>query len=226
MAALALLVALATGAAAQEAVLGGRVSAVPRVTRRAPADDAYSDRELATARRLDYKHLTGVVVYAVPLDTPSAAVPVPAPGAVTVQKGWRGLRLTPEFSAVATGAEVVFSNAGKDRVTVVAGGGSAGPLAVALAPGSEVRRPLEAVGLYRLSCLEDARAEARVFVGGPYLAAADREGRYELRLPAGRYAVTAWHERLPPRTAELDVAAGERRALDFELTVRVLPEVP
>lgn len=226
MAGLTLLLALAAGAAAQDAVLAGRVTAVPRVTRRAPADDAYADRELSTARRLDYKHLTGVVVYAVPLDTPSAAAPAPAPGLVTVEKGWRGLRLTPEFQAVAAGADAVFRSAAKDPVTVVAGGGSAGPLAVTLEPGQELRRPLEAAGLYRLSCLEDARAEARVFAGGAYQAVADRDGRYALRLPAGRYAVTAWHERLPPLTEELDAAAGESRALDFTLSVRVLPQVP
>lgn len=226
MAVLALLLALAAGAAAQDAVLAGRVTAVPRVTRRAPADDAYADRELSTARRLDYKHLSGVVVYAVPVDTPSALVPVPAAGALAVEKAWRGLRLTPEFQAVAPGADVVFRSAAKDPVTVVAGGGSAGPLAVALAPGEAVRRPLPAPGLYRLSCLEDARAEARVFVAGPHFAVADREGRYELRLPPGRYSVTAWHERFPPLTEEWAAAAGERRALDFQLTVRTLPEVP
>ena len=87
-----LLAGLTAAAGAQDAVLRGRVTAQPRVTRRGPADDAYSDRELATARRLDYKHLKGVVVYAVPLDTPTAPVPAPLGGAVTVEA--QGTKLT------------------------------------------------------------------------------------------------------------------------------------
>lgn len=226
MTALTLLLAgLTAFAGAQEAVVRGRVTAQPRVTGRISPDQAYSDRELSTARRLDYKHLAGLVVYAVALDTPSAPAQV-RPGAVKAEKGWRGWRLTPEFQAVSAGAPVAFSNAGKDRVTLVAGGGSAGPLALTLEPGAEVLRPLGTVGLYRLSCLEDARAEARVFAAGPHFALAGPEGAYELRLPPGRYSVTAWHERLPPRSEELDLVAGETRALDFQLSVRQLPEVP
>lgn len=219
-----LLAGLTAAAAAQDAVVRGRVTARPRVTGRVWVDPAYSDPALAAARRLDYKHLKGLVVYAVALDTPSAAAP--APGLVTAEKGWRGWRLTPEFQAVSAGAPVVFRNAGKQRVTVVAGGVSAGSLAVAVGPGAEVNRVLEDVGLYRLSCLEDARGEARVFAAGSHHALAGPEGAYELRLPAGRYSVTAWHERLPPRSEELNLAAGESRSLDFELSVRQLPEVP
>jgi plastocyanin len=51
----------------------------------------------------------------------------------------------------------------------------------------------------------------------PFTAVSDTDGRYAIeRLPAGKYTIEAWHERLGTRTAELTVADGLVSDLNFE----------
>ena len=59
----------------------------------------------------------------------------------------------------------------------------------------------------------------------PYFASTDGEGHYEIPdLPAGIYRITAWHERLPPRTIEVTVPAAGAAQADFVLGIVGLPQ--
>jgi hypothetical protein len=53
----------------------------------------------------------------------------------------------------------------------------------------------------------------------PFFAVTGPDGRYELRgLPAGRYTVEAWSERLGRRSEAATVAEGGALTLDFALS--------
>ncbi len=59
------------------------------------------------------------------------------------------------------------------------------------------------------------RAVAHV-VSNPFFAVTDAEGNYEIKgLPAGKYTVTAVHERFGSSTHQITVAAGKPTALDL-----------
>ena len=50
----------------------------------------------------------------------------------------------------------------------------------------------------------------------PFFAVSARNGSYQISgLPPGQYTVVAWHERFGEQRAEISVAAGEQKNLDF-----------
>ena len=50
----------------------------------------------------------------------------------------------------------------------------------------------------------------------PFFAVSARNGAYQISgLPPGQYTVVAWHERFGEQRAEISVAAGEQKNLDF-----------
>ena len=60
----------------------------------------------------------------------------------------------------------------------------------------------------------------------PWFAAAGADGRYSIgNVPAGHYRIKAWHERLPPQTREIDVAADGADTQDFVLGITGLPQL-
>ncbi len=58
-------------------------------------------------------------------------------------------------------------------------------------------------------------AHIRVF-DHPFFDVTGKEGTFEIKgLPAGKYVVKAWHEKLGEQTMTVEVAAGETKEIDF-----------
>jgi hypothetical protein len=59
----------------------------------------------------------------------------------------------------------------------------------------------------------------------PYFAVSDTQGRYAIaNVPAGRYRLTAWHERLPNQTREIVVPQQGEVKADFTMGITNLPK--
>lgn len=59
----------------------------------------------------------------------------------------------------------------------------------------------------------------------PYFAATDTDGNYKIQnVPAGKYKLKAWHERLPADEKEITVPADGEIKVDFTLGIKNLPQ--
>ena len=219
-------------ASGQSARLGGRVQAKPKVAVRGDSAGAYKSRSLKYAKLFDYEHLKNVVVYAeavstASMDAPGLAVSTAAGEGVSVAfemtRGRAGVK--PVFLAAPAASPVVFKNLTPDSITVYSGGRAPKNFMVTIDPGAQKEVFLDALGFYPVFCLEYPRAQTSIFAASPYFSGIDAEGRYAFDLPPGKYKVTAWHARLPSRSLEVELEAGEARQLDFTLSVEELPEI-
>ena len=214
----------AASIAAAEGTVAGVVRAVPAVQSE-PADGggAYAGRE-RYARRFDYARLKNVVVYA----EPGARPPSTDQGSVLVLKRDRhGVQVEPGFLAARAGASIEVVNETGGRLGLSTGEDSADQWAREAAAGERLDLRLSKPGLYRVSWRPQNAApfESSVYLAAGAFALADADGRYELALPAGEHAVTAWHERFPSSEKKVTVKDGEKHELDFALSVRDLPAV-
>jgi len=59
----------------------------------------------------------------------------------------------------------------------------------------------------------------------PFFSTTDRRGRYRIRdIPAGKYRLRAWHERLPSQVKVVEVPEVGTVQIDFTLSVNDLPQ--
>ncbi|MBI4248848.1 MAG: carboxypeptidase regulatory-like domain-containing protein [Elusimicrobia bacterium] len=213
--------------------LAGRVQAKPKVAVHGDSAGAYKSRSLKYAKLFDYGHLKNVVVFA---ESAAPAVSGDAPSLPVSTTSGEGFSITfemtrgsvgvkPGFLAAPAASPVAFKNLTQDSLTVYSGGGAPKSFMVTIDPGGQKEVFLDALGFYPVFCLEYPRAQTSIFAASPYFSGIDAEGRYAFDLPAGKYRVTAWHERLPSRSLEVELDAGEARQLDFTLSVEELPEI-
>lgn len=211
---------------AQTVRLSGTVKAAPHsgVKKTSGGGGAYGKKALADAVIFDYAHPKNIVIYAEPAG--SGAIP-PAAGSKTLslKENYRGVTLAPDFLTIATGSDLTLENNTKETLTFYASGRSPVGFTLALDPETKQNHRLDQIGLYSIGILEDENLSAKVFVAGPYFAMANEAGKYSINLPPGRYRVTAWQERLPAQTQEVQVLKDQPQTLDFLLTVKGLPEV-
>ena len=141
-----------------------------------------------------------------------------------------GCRFVPHVASASVGQWLLFRNSdpilhnADGRMVAVDGGkvGKSGKTVfnVGLPRGREVRRPLVEPGLIEITCdVRHTWMKAWVFVAPhPYHAVTDAEGAYEIGgVPAGRYTLRVWHERLGEQRKEVAVEAGKTTTVDFEL---------
>ena len=213
----------------QMAHVSGTVTAQPRLQPKGGRPDGlYDDRGIRYARFFDYKHLKNVVVYAEPLAS-SASASSPLQNLsfpVRIERSGSSPKIHPGFLAIPLGSTVSFKNQTSHPLTLFAGSDSADSFTLMLDPENEKPVVFNTVGLCRLFLLENPLTRSDLFVAGSYVGLVDEQGHYALELPAGRYKVTVWHERLPSQSEEIELKEGEARPLDFSLLVLgQLPEI-
>ena len=76
-------------------------------------------------------------------------------------------------------------------------------------------------GLIKVYCQIHSHMSATILVlDHPYFAVPELDGTFTLDgVPAGRYTLVGWHERVGERTSPVEIAAGARVSLDLALPV-------
>jgi plastocyanin len=128
-------------------------------------------------------------------------------------------RLEPRWLAVAVGGTVTVKNATSEPHTVSCP--SLGRLA-RLGPGESLELSAAQAGLQSVFLLDRPQVESGFFAApGPYVVLS-QDSRFELRdLPPGKFALHAWHPRLPPVERSVDVVADQSTRIDLEMGVGV-----
>ena len=155
----------------------------------------------------------GPVVVYLESETPAAA-PAPPPAVMRQSNA----RFSPPFLAVAKGSEVAMPN--DDAIYHNAFSfSSPNDFDLGLYPAGESRAvALRHPGVVRIFCSIHEAMNGTVFVAPtPWFAVVDADGSYAIRgVPAGKYHVRTWAEKLPPVERPLQMGASAK-TLDLTL---------
>lgn len=152
------------------------------------------------------------VVYAEPIDT----APPRRAGAYTLAQ--KNKSFSPRVLAVPVGSTVDFPNNDPIFHNVFSLSGPQ-PFDLGLYRSGETRaRTFTRPGTYRVFCNIHPQMSAVILVvPTPHVTVADRDGRYVLDLPPGRYRVTAVSERSGPASVEVESSPGAAAAPELTL---------
>ncbi len=157
---------------------------------------------------------------------PTTGTPRVAPS--RVQMAINGRNFAPRVRVVTAGSTVDYPN--QDPFThnvfstTVGALFDLGSYGKGKSKSAEFRKP----GAYPVYCNVHAKMTGYVVVvSTPWFTQASNDGRWEIpRVPAGRYVLTVWHERVPaPVTAEVDVPATGLASLETKLDASGYKEV-
>jgi plastocyanin len=161
------------------------------------------------------------VVYAQPIDRPAGA----APGTFTLAQ--RQKTFQPGILGVPAGSTVDFPN--QDAIFHnVFSLSSPSPFDLGLyRAGASKSRIFREPAVYRVFCNIHPQMSAVIVVSPtPYVTSTDRDGRYTLTLPPGRYRLTATTGRSAPVTREIVVGAAATASDAIVIDERALVEKP
>ena len=84
-------------------------------------------------------------------------------------------------------------------------------------PGQSKEVVFSKAGVVPLLCNVHAEMSGFIVVlPNPYFATTDKEGNYKIEnIPAGKYKLSFWHEKLRPKTVEVTVVAGKTEKVGF-----------
>jgi hypothetical protein len=82
-------------------------------------------------------------------------------------------------------------------------------------------REFTRTGLVKVYCQIHSHMSASILVlDHPYFVVPELDGTFTLDgVPAGRYTLVGWHERVGERTSPIEIAAGARTTVDLALPV-------
>ena len=145
----------------------------------------------------------------------SGAIPAPKDKRMMSQKK---ITFNPKILAVMVGTTVECPN--DDNVThnIFSPAKSAKPFNFGLyPPGSKKEIVTNKAGVVPFLCNIHAEMGAFCVVcPNQFFAKTDTTGKFKIEnVPAGKYKLTFWHEKLRPKTIEVTVTAGETRTVDF-----------
>jgi len=157
-----------------------------------------------------------IVVYLEPVD----ALPGPRPPAARVPRiRQRDARFSPGFLVVSAGQEVSMPN--EDRIYHNVFSYSKGNrFDLGLYAGGESRSvTFDRPGIVKIYCSIHESMSASVYVAPtPLFAQVSESGHFSLeQVPAGRYRLRSWCERLPEAQREVRVEAGRTLAVELEI---------
>ena len=192
----------------------------------AAAGGAYDSRKYKFIERVDYSQLRDFVVY---VEGP-VGTNVASPGAVqrvtTRKVNQQGATFSPHVLPVVVGTTVEWPN-NDDIFHNVFSYSDAKPFDLGLYKHPEVKRILfDKPGRIDVFCSIHKAMNCIVLVlENPFFATVDDRGHYVIPgVPAGRYRIKAWHERMPGEVREVTVPESGEVRVDFTLGITNLPQ--
>ena len=196
----------------------GQVSVETRPTRRLGSAGAYPGRTVTVASAAGGSELANVVVF-VDLSTSIAAPPSQATVRQTNEV------FVPRVTPVTVGTTIDFPNDDGIFHNVFSLSRGATFDLGRYPRGESKGRRFDSPGIVKVFCHLHSHMTALVRVfSHPYFTQPDAAGRFALpRVPAGRYRVVAWHERVGEVAHEALVADGGSVSLNFSLPLTDTP---
>jgi plastocyanin len=163
------------------------------------------------------KHRAGAVIYVKQRPKPSAAQAAPQ----VAKMDQKGMVFTPRVLPIAKGWTVEFANSDPVAHSVFTLDGEKYDLGTW--PKGEVRKYTFAkTGVYRQLCkVHDDMLAFIVVLDTPWFAVSDKTGQFSLRgLPAGKYTLGVWHEKLGAADVQVELSAAGVAGLQLPLAAK------
>ena len=219
-AALAVIAAAWTPAAAQESTTGRLIGIIRLTVAKAPSTASAYSRRSVGPRSAPPVEARNVIVYFEGLPAPATLKPTPA---AIVQKDEQ---FVPHVVAVSAGSEVVFPNEDPFFHNVFSLSRPATFDLGRFPPGSSRSRVFKRPGTIKVYCEIHSHmsAVARVF-DHPWFTIPNDDGTFAIEgVPAGAHTVVAWHERIGERRDRVTIRPGA--ATTLTVTLPVLESTP
>ena len=219
-AALAVIAAAWTPAAAQESTTGRLIGIIRLTVAKAPSTASAYSRRSVGPRPAPPVEARNVIVYFEGLPAPATLKPTPA---AIVQKDEQ---FVPHVVAVSAGSEVVFPNEDPFFHNVFSLSRPATFDLGRFPPGSSRSRVFKRPGTIKVYCEIHSHmsAVARVF-DHPWFTIPNDDGTFAIEgVPAGAHTVVAWHERIGERRDRVTIRPGA--ATTLTVTLPVLESTP
>lgn len=190
------------------------------------AGGKYDSRKFKFAEKVNYDELRNFVVF---IEGPVSGKPSGSNRVVSVETrriSQRGAAFTPHVLPVVVGTEVEWPN-NDDIFHNVFSMSDAKPFDLGLYKSPEVKRiTFDQAGRVDVFCSIHANMSCVVLVlENPCFSVSDERGRYRIAdVPAGKYKLKAWHERMPAQTQEIVVPANGEVEMNFTLRIANLPK--
>jgi len=139
--------------------------------------------------------------------------PTPSESPVLDQKG---CTYTPRVLTVQTKQPIKIRNSDMTLHNIHAWAEKNKPFNSSQREGLEFERTFDTAEIVPIKC--DVHSWMQAFVGvfpHPFHTVSKSGGAYELKLPAGKYEITAWHEQFGEQKQTIEVADGQTAKLDF-----------
>jgi plastocyanin len=201
------------GSVVGRVVLAGRIRGVPLPS------NAYQPRAVSRRRGDPEPEIRNVVVYLT-----DVAFPGTLPTTRT-QIRQTNEAFTPRVVAITRGSTIDFPNGDPIFHNVF----SLSPAAIfdlgRFPRGASRSRVFDKAGLVKVYCHLHSHMSATILVlEHPYFTVPALDGTFALEgVPAGRYTLVAWHERVGERTSIVHIDAGRTTSADLSLPVEATP---
>jgi len=195
----------------------GSVKLKSRVRGNAIPTAAYTPRAVERFQPPPTPEISYVLVYLKGL-APQASLPVMSREMVQEHEAF-----VPRVLAVTRGSSVSFPNADPIFHNVFSLSGAALFDLGRYPRGQSRNRVFSKAGLVKVYCHIHSQMSASIMVfDHPFFAAPTENGAFEITgVPAGRYTIVGWHERVGERSRSIEVTAGEQTEIELALPVDV-----
>lgn len=210
---------------------GGTISGTVKAQGKAGADadvncGKYDSRQFKFVERVNYEQMHDFVVYIEGPQASATAAPEKPLQVVTQRVLQKGAVFSPHVLPLLVGTTVEWPNH-DDILHNVFSVSESNPFDLGLYKNPKVEHwTFKKPGRVDVFCSIHTRMSCILLVlENPYFASTDEKGHYRItNVPAGKYTVKAWHERLPSKVQEVTVTSDGEVKADFALGIMNLPQ--